>query len=87
MARQQRRQIPAFTLLRFHQRPTNLTAVSQVSSAQQALALLAHWLRAHPRDEALIFDLADRPVTRETLHAIVAREEHNERAAEAPWRL
>lgn len=74
MVRTRRRSTPAFTLLRYAPRSTALTGVAQVTSAQRALALIAQWQQQFPAETALVYDLANRPVTLAALQYVAARE-------------
>jgi FMN-dependent NADH-azoreductase len=52
----------AFTLVRFVGKPSNLTGIAQVITAQEAHALRARWQAAYPDDEVVVFDLENQPI-------------------------
>ncbi len=61
-----------FTLVRFHQRPEQLTGVSQARTAQEALLVLERWDGEFPADTSVVFDPRNRPVDRHLLEYLAA---------------
>jgi hypothetical protein len=61
-----------YTLVRFHQRPEQLTGVSQARSAQEALAQVWAWDQAHPADTTVVFGQDNHPVALEQLEYLAA---------------
>ena len=58
-----------YTLARVHQTPAQLTGITQARTAQEALLLLEEWGQDVPADTTVVFDPANRPITREALLA------------------
>lgn len=61
-----------FTLVRFCDRPEQLTGVSQARTAEEALRLLERWADAFPADTAVVFDPRNRALPRQQLEYLAA---------------
>ena len=56
-----------YTLVRFNGEPSNLTAVAQTRTANEALKLLADWEALAPDETAVVFDQRNAPIARAAL--------------------
>ena len=56
-----------YTLVRFDGEPTDLTAVAQTRTANEALKLMADWEVLAPDETIIVFDQRNAPIARTAL--------------------
>lgn len=63
-----------YTLIRFRETPSDLTAVSQTKTAAEALTLLTGWETEFPDETAVVFDPENAPLQRAVLEMLATRQ-------------